>query len=166
MFLKNFRRLNRLTLPQNFFFFSFKKSGTGKSKHRHHGIWHSAHLCVLLSVRSTQHQLWKATQLSQMGFLVTLRHQEHRFLCNQACPRVGGSEYILTHMLLQSNVRIARGPQSDKCELGQKSGNEARDDPGETCDKSLKKTQLHSLKMFLSVNTPLCKYTNDKLYGE
>lgn len=121
MFLKNFRRLNRLTLPQHFFFclFCFKKrSGTGKSKHRPHGIWHSAHLCVLLSVRSTQRQLWKATQLSQMGFLVTLRHQEHRFLCNQACPRVGGSEYILTHMLLQNSVRIARGPQTDKCEVG------------------------------------------------
>lgn len=61
--------------------------------------------------RSTQRQLWKATQLSQMGFLVTLQHQEHHFLCSQACPRVGGSEYILTHILLQSNVRIARGPQ-------------------------------------------------------
>ncbi|KAB0404838.1 hypothetical protein E2I00_005545, partial [Balaenoptera physalus] len=44
--------------------------------------------------RSTQLQLWKATQLSQMGFLVILQHQEHRFLCNQACPRVGGSEHI------------------------------------------------------------------------
>lgn len=61
--------------------------------------------------RSTQRQLWKATQLSRMGFLVTLQHQEHHFLCSQACPRVGGSEYILTHVLLQSNVRIARGPQ-------------------------------------------------------
>lgn len=113
MFLKNFRRLNRLTLPQHFFFFFLlkkEKSGTGQSKHRPDGIWHSAHLCVL-SVRSTQRQLWKATQLSQMGFLVTLQHQEHHFLCSQACPRVGGSEYILTHILLQSNVRIARGPQ-------------------------------------------------------
>lgn len=42
--------------------------------------------------RSTQLQLWKAIQLSQMGFLVTLPHQEHRFLCNQACPKVGGSK--------------------------------------------------------------------------
>lgn len=60
-----------------------------------------------------------------------------------------------------------RSEPSDKCEVGQKSGNGAKDDPGETVIRvKKKKTQLHSLKMFLSVNTPLCKYTDDKLYRE
>ena len=73
----------------------------------------TAHLCILF-IRSTRRQLWKATQLSPMGFLVTLQHQGHHFLCSQACLRVGGSEYILTHVILKSNVniRIAQGPQT------------------------------------------------------
>lgn len=33
---------------------------------------------------------------------------------------------------LPEDRKLARGLQSDKCEVGQKSGNEARDDPGET----------------------------------
>lgn len=57
--------------------------------------------------RSIQLLLWTAIQLSQMGFLAILQHQEHRFLCNQACPRVGGSEYISMHIRFRSNIRIA-----------------------------------------------------------
>lgn len=93
--------------------------------------------------RSTRRQLWKATQLSRMGFLVTLQHQGHRFLCSQGCLRVGGSEYTLTHIILKSNVnvRIAQGPQTcprtaAKCLTNVKSARSQemrlKDDPGET----------------------------------
>lgn len=56
--------------------------------------------------RSIQLRLWKAIQLSQMGFLVILQLQEHHSLCNQAYPKVGGSEYILICILLGSIIRI------------------------------------------------------------
>lgn len=61
--------------------------------------------------RFIQHRLWKAIQLRRMGFLVILQHQEHRSLCNQACLKVDGSEYILICILLWSNIRIASGLQ-------------------------------------------------------
>lgn len=61
----------------------------------------------LLSIRSIQLRLWKAIQLSQMDFLVILQHQEHHSLYNQACPKVGGSEYIFICILLRSDIGYA-----------------------------------------------------------
>lgn len=55
--------------------------------------------------------------------------------------------------------------QSDKCEVGRKSGNEDEDNPGEMGIRVLK-IGLHFLKMVLILNTPLCKYADSKLYGE
>lgn len=57
--------------------------------------------------RSIQLQLWKAIQLSRMGFLVFLQRQEHHSLCNQACPKVVGSEYNL-HLPLEYHQNCLR----------------------------------------------------------
>lgn len=109
-FLKNFRRLSRLILSNVFFFLFYLKylyCCIDKSKCRLGGIWLSAKLHVLFSIRSIQLQLWKAIQLSRMGFLVFLQRQEHHSLCNQACPKVVGSEYNL-HLPLEYHQNCLR----------------------------------------------------------
>ncbi|ELW61917.1 hypothetical protein TREES_T100017172 [Tupaia chinensis] len=91
------------------------------------------HNAAAQSALLQQLQLWKAIRLNLMDFLVILQHQEHHFLCNQACPKVGGSEYILICIVLRSNIGLHKNcsEQSDDCEVGQKLENENEDNLGE-----------------------------------
>lgn len=73
-----------------------------------------------------------------MGFLVFLQHQEHHSLCNQACRKVVGSEYIVFAFGATSELLKDCSEQADKHELGQKSENKNEDNPGEVGIRVLK----------------------------
>lgn len=107
-FLKNYSRLSRLILPQLFLFLFYSQSVLWQRQKASIDLIEFDVLlkCMFFFIRSIQLRLWKAIQLSQMGFLVILQLQEHHSLCNQAYPKVGGSEYILICILLGSIIRI------------------------------------------------------------